>query len=150
MSAAIFSRAAAVRVASLASFQSGQSGSFALPTMVRVPRCTPIGVAALSSARRATRAKSLRVRPPVPGGCAGRLFARLVWRGHLRSHFFSPCDEFGVKLLRFVGLLRCEILLFADVLTNVVQFEPAIFVELHELPLAALNHTDRRGAPTVR
>ena len=48
-----------------------------------------------------------------------------------------------------IGTRRGEILLFAKVVAQIVQFEPAIFQKLHEFPITSLNQTHRRRSPLV-
>ena len=54
-----------------------------------------------------------------------------------------------MKFLRLVRHLLREVLRLTDVVLEVVEFEAAVLKELHQLPVADLDETDRCGAPLV-
>jgi hypothetical protein len=51
-----------------------------------------------------------------------------------------------VQFLRLVGILRGEVVLFADVLRDVVEFQRAVFIPLDELPIAIADGAIGRSA----
>lgn len=73
----------------------------------------------------------------------------VVFRRHRRANIDAPCDQ---TIMEFLGFLRMglgQVLGLANVLVEVVEFQPAVLEELHELPLFGANGANRSGAPSV-
>src|SRR5262245_4594420 len=74
----------------------------------------------------------------------------VLLRGHLRPDLLAPHGQPGLQFLRLFRHPGRQIRLLAQVLLQVVQLEPAVLEELHELPVARANGPNRRGPPQPR
>lgn len=73
----------------------------------------------------------------------------LIRGGHGRFHFFAPRDQFVVKLFCFGRILRGEIVLFAEIIFQIVEFEMVVLEILDQFPIAGTNDTAGCRAPGI-
>src|SRR5262249_34829373 len=83
---------------------------------------------------------------------AGRPFIRLpiaerIRRRHRRADLPAPCRELFLKFPGLVRHLGGEVVLFAEIRSQVVQLQVAILEKLDQLPITRTNGPGRRGAP---
>ena len=80
------------------------------------------------------------------GLLAGRLNFCIL-RRHRRANVLLPRQKLCAQLFRLVRELRCKVVRFAQIIAQVVEFQPAIFEELNELPVTGPDCSRGRGAP---
>ena len=73
--------------------------------------------------------------------CLGVFFSSLVHpigigRGDLSVDALPPRRQFAVEAMGYFGELIGQIVVFADILSKVVQFQPVVFEKLDQFPIA--------------
>src|SRR5262249_55438218 len=72
---------------------------------------------------------------------------RLVGRRHRGLDRLAPGEQFRVQGLHALGLRLRQVLLLADVVLEVVEFQPARLEELDQLPVAVADRAGGRRPP---
>lgn len=69
-----------------------------------------------------------------------------IRRRHQGADILAPGDELGAEGGDFVGVLRGEVVFFADVLRDIVELHGAVFEPFDELPVAVADGAVGRAA----